>query len=75
MEASRQSRVCAGAPNEVAATVFKVLLEVRDTGYAQGRTSGHSIARAFKLKAVGGYWWVLEVKVQNGKGMRDSPGD
>lgn len=29
VEASRQSRVCAGAPNEVAATVFKVLLEVR----------------------------------------------
>lgn len=39
VEASRQSRVCAGAPNEVAATVFKVLLEE----YGGGRlTKKHS---------------------------------
>jgi hypothetical protein len=29
VEASRQSRVCAGAANEVASTVFRVLMEVR----------------------------------------------
>ncbi len=32
VEASRQSRVCGGAANEVMCAVFRVLMEVRDAG-------------------------------------------